>query len=502
MSDIYDVIVVGSGNAGFCAAHAARESGSAVLLLEKAPREWAGGNTYFTAGAMRLAHRGLDDLAGVIEPLPTDKHGHVTLDPYTADDFAADLLRITKGRTDPDLASVLVDESRDVIDWLRDKGLRFELMFHRQAYAVEGQWRFWGGLSVGVVDGGKGMFAQHLHAAQEAGIDIRFGAHVTDLVDKSGQITGVVVSSDDGVYEVHARAVVLASGGFEANPQMRAENLGAGWDLALVRGTPYNTGDGLRMALAHGAQPYGQWSGCHSVAWDAGARPTGDRELTNQLTRGGYPFGIVVNSDGDRFVDEGADYRNYTYAKYGAAVLRQPDGYAVQIFDAKVADLLRPEEYHAPGATRVEADTLAELAQQLGIDAGALSRTVADFNADISDRPFDPTVKDGKCAPTVTPPKSNWAQPIDTAPFVAYPVTCGITFTFGGLRTDTHGRVLDTAGRTIPGLYAAGEALGGLFWFNYPGGSGLTAGSVFGRRAGYATTSDLLDNRHILPEGV
>lgn len=501
MSDIYDVVVIGSGNAGFCAAHAARESGSKVLVLEKAPREWAGGNTYFTAGAMRIAHHGLADLAAVIEPVPADKDGHVTLDPYTTEDFAADLQRITKGRTDRELSEVLVGESREVISWLHGKGLRFELMFHRQAYAVDGQWRFWGGLSLGTVDGGKGMFAQHLEAAEQDGIEVRFGAHVTDLVEKSGEINGVVVSSDEGVYEVHAGAVVVASGGFEANPKMRTENLGPGWDLALVRGTPYNTGDGLRMALAHGAQPYGQWSGCHSVAWDAGAEPTGDRELTNQLTRGGYPFGIVVNGNGERFVDEGADYRNYTYAKYGAAVLQQPDGYAVQIFDAKAAELLRPEEYQAPGATRVEADTLEELAAKLGLDPSALTKTVTVFNADVSADRFDPTVKDGKCAPTVTPPKSNWAQPIDKAPFVAYPVTCGITFTFGGLRTDTHGRVLDTAGRTIRGLYAAGEALGGLFWFNYPGGSGLTAGSVFGRRAGFAATSDMLHTERVLAEG-
>lgn len=502
MSDIYDVVVVGSGNAGFCAAHAARESGSRVLLLEKAPREWAGGNTYFTAGAMRIAHGGLDDLATVVEPLPADKQGSTSLEPYTARDFMGDLQRITKGRTDSELAGVLVRESRGVIDWLHGKGLRFELMFHRQAYAVAGQWRFWGGLSLGVVDGGKGMYAQHLAAAERAGIDVRFGAHVTDLLQKAGEVTGVLVSADDGVHEVHARAVVLASGGFEANPQMRSANLGPGWDLALVRGTPYNTGDGIRMALAHGAQPYGQWSGCHSVAWDAGARPTGDRELTNQLTRGGYPFGIVVNSAGERFVDEGADYRNYTYAKYGAAILQQPDGYAAQVFDAKVADLLRPEEYQSQGATRVEADTLEDLAQELGIDPAQLARTVAEFNAAVSDDPFDPTLKDGKCAAGLTPPKSNWAQRIDTPPYVAYPVTCGITFTFGGLRTDTHGRVLDTADRTIPGLYAAGELLGGLFWFNYPGGSGLTAGAVFGRRAGHAASTDALRPQDACPEGV
>jgi tricarballylate dehydrogenase len=254
----------------------------------------------------------------------------------------------------------------------------------------------------------------------------------------------------------------------------------------MVRGTPYNTGEGLRLAWEAGAQPFGHFSGCHAVAWDAGARPIGDRELTNQLTRGGYPFGIVVNTEGNRFVDEGADFRNYTYAKYGAEILKQPGSLAYQVFDAKVTELLRPEEYAAPGATRVEAATLAGLAKELGLDEGRFVRTVEEFNRAVSGERFNPTIKDGKHTEGVTPAKSHWAQPIDTAPFVAYPVTCGITFTFGGVRINADGAVLDNAGRPISGLFAAGEIVGGLFYFNYPGGSGLTAGSVFGRRAGRA----------------
>jgi tricarballylate dehydrogenase len=490
MTEFYDVVVVGGGNAGFCAAHAARERGGRVLLLEKAPYEWAGGNTYFTAGAMRVQHGGLADLAPIVEGLDDARRARVDLDPYSAEDYLGDLRRVTQGRTDPELSRVLVEESRDVIDWLRGKGLRFELMFHRQAYPVGERWRFWGGLALGVVDGGKGMFAQHLAGARASGIEVRFAAHVTDLLLKGGEVVGVAVNTPDGPGEVHARAVVLASGGFEADPQMRAAHLGPGWDLALVRGTPYNTGDGLQMALARGGQSYGHWSGCHSVAWDAGAATTGDRELTNQLTRGGYPFGIVVNARGERFLDEGADYRNYTYAKYGAEILKQPGGVAVQVFDAKSAPLLRPEEYQAAGITRAESDTLEGLARRLGVDPGRLSRTVEEFNATVTDDPFDPTVKDGKRTRDLDPPKSNWAQPLDTPPFVGFPVTCGITFTFGGLRTDVSGRVLDTTSREIPGLYAAGELLGGLFWFNYPGGSGLTSGSVFGRRAGHAALAD------------
>ena len=490
MSELWDVIVVGGGNAGFSAAHAARESGARVLLLEKAPRDWAGGNTYFTAGAKRVAHGGLDDLAGLVEGLTPERRARVDLAPYPAREFRDDLHRVTRGRTDPQLSRMLAVESRVAVPWLGGGGLRFELMFHRQAYEVDGRFRFWGGLALGVVGGGKGMVGQHLAAAEATGIEVRYDAHVTGLLDKAGEVVGVNVATPGGREELRAPSTVLACGGFQANPQMRAAHLGPGWDLALVRGTPYDTGDGLAMAMARGAQPYGHWSGCHSVPWDAAADPTGDRELTNQLTRGGYPFGLLVNAAGQRFVDEGADFRNYTYARYGASVLAQPGGTAVQVFDARAEPLLRPEDYASPGITRAESDTLEGLARQLGIDPDGLATTVAAYNRSVSADPFDPTVKDGKHTSGITPPKSNWAQPVDRPPYVGFPVTCGITFSFGGLRIDTDTRVLDTTGRPVPGLYAAGELVGGLFWFNYPGGSGLTAGTVFGRRAGRAATRD------------
>ncbi|MEU5032275.1 FAD-dependent tricarballylate dehydrogenase TcuA [Streptomyces milbemycinicus] len=482
MTAPWDVIVVGGGNAGLCAAQSARQEGARVLVLEKAPRQWAGGNSYFTAGAMRASHGGLADLKDLVDPDAQGRFPFTDLAPYTDDDFLDDMVRVTRGRTDADLARVLVGESRATMDWLRDLGLRFELMYHRQAYEADGRQRFWGGLAVGVVGGGKGMVEQHLAAAERTGVQMRFDSPVTRLATASdGTVQGVVLACGD---VLESRAVVLTTGGFEANPQMRAAHLGPGWDLALVRGTPHNTGDGIRMALDAGAQPHGHWSGCHAVAWDAGARPTGDRELTNQLTRGGYPFGIVVNTDGRRFIDEGADFRNYTYAKYGAEILRQPTGTAVQIFDAKAAPLLRPEEYASKDVTSVTSDTVRGLARELGIDEDRLVSTIEEFNAAIIDSPFDPTVKDGSRTEGIEPPKSNWAQPLDTPPYTAYPVTCGITFTFGGLRIDPDAHVLGTCGLPVPGLHAAGELAGGLFYFNYPGGSGLTAGSVFGRRAG------------------
>jgi tricarballylate dehydrogenase len=266
--------------------------------------------------------------------------------------------------------------------------------------------------------------------------------------------------------------------------------LGAEWRNALVRGNPLNTGEVLDLALAAGAASYGDWGSCHSVAWDAGAAPEGgNRELTNQLTRQSYPLGIVVNKSGQRFVDEGADYRNYTYARYGREILRQPESVAFQLFDKKTRPLLRAEEYDSEPITGAEAQTLVGLAEALGIDTDGLLATVNDFNASLSPDPFNPAVKDNRAA-RVTPPKSNWAQALDSPPYYGYAVACGITFTFGGLRIDTNGRVLDTVGRAVPGLYAAGELVGGLFSGNYPGGSGLTAGAVFGRRAGYGAASE------------
>jgi tricarballylate dehydrogenase len=261
--------------------------------------------------------------------------------------------------------------------------------------------------------------------------------------------------------------------------------------VAKVRGTPYNTGEVLHMALDAGAQPYGNWSGCHAIAWDAAAPPTGDRELTNLFSKQSYPLGIVVNKDARRFVDEGADFRNYTYAKYGAEILRQPGALAYQLFDAKTEPLLRQDEYTAPGVSRYEASTIRELGQKLGVDADELERTVEEFNAAVQPGKFDPAIKDGKGTHGIRPPKSNWAQPLDSPPFFGFAVTCGITFTFGGLRVDTNARVLDRTDRPIGGLYAAGELVGGLFYHNYPGGSGLMAGAVFGRRAGTTAAEDL-----------
>jgi tricarballylate dehydrogenase len=250
-----------------------------------------------------------------------------------------------------------------------------------------------------------------------------------------------------------------------------------------VRGTPYNTGDAIRMALDAGALPWGHWSGCHAVAWDYNAPWHGDRKVGDNFQKHSYPLGIVVNLRGERFLDEGADFRNYTYVKYGRRLIEQPRRAAFQVFDQKVVDLLR-EEYRIREVTKAEASTLEELARKLEIDVDGLVRTVKEYNASLRPGTFNPAVKDGLSTHGITPPKSNWALPLDTPPYLGYAVTTGITFTFGGLRITEDAQVIDCEQRPIPQLFAAGELVGGLFYHNYPGGSGLMAGAVFGRIAG------------------
>ncbi|WP_247040753.1 FAD-dependent tricarballylate dehydrogenase TcuA [Arthrobacter rhizosphaerae] len=479
-----DVVVVGGGNAGFTAAHAAAVRGRKVVLLEKGSEDLAGGNSFYTAGATRIAHNGLDDLLDWVEP--DERHSRTEVPPYSADEYAADLAKVTEGRNDPELTKVLVEESQPTLRWLKNLGLKYRLMYERQAFErPDGSYLFWGGLHVGNVGGGEGLIEDHTRVAAELGIDVRYSHAAKSLIVEDGRVVGVVTGSPLGEMSLRAESVILTAGGFEADPQLRREYLGEGWENAKVRGTPNNTGDMIAAALEIGATRGGDWGTCHSVQWDAfTATNESNRELTNRLTRQSYPFGIIVNTNGERFLDEGADFRNYTYAKYGKEILKQPGSVAYQIFDATLRPMLRTEEYDMPGISVEMADTLEELASKIGIDPEKLSKTVSDFNNSI-DRSiaFDPNVKDGRSAAT-EPVKSNWAAPIETGPFYAYGVTCGITFTFGGIKSDTHGRVLDGEGKHIQGLYVAGEMLGGLFSANYPGGSGLAAGCVFGRRAG------------------
>jgi tricarballylate dehydrogenase len=481
----YDVVVVGAGNAALCAALAARENGTSVLVLERAPYAERGGNTAYTAGAMRVVYRGVEDILELCPDLTQEQVDETDFGAYTEEQFFDDMARVTEYRTDPDLTEILVKRSYDTLRWMRGKGVRFLPIYGRQAFKVDGRFRFWGGLTVETWGGGPGLVDALTKTTLESGAEIVYGAAAMSLLMEHRRIVGVRVRHEGVMREIHARAVVLASGGFEANSEWRTRYLGPGWDLAKVRGSRFNMGDGIRMALEIGAMPWGHWSGAHAVGWELNAPTFGDLSVGDGFQKHSYPFSMMVNARGERFVDEGADFRNYTYAKYGRVILEQPGQFAWQVFDQKVTHLLR-DEYRIRQVTKVTANTLEDLVRKMdGVDPDGFLRTVQEYNAAVrTDVPFDPNVKDGRGTSGLAIPKSNWANTLDEPPYEAYAVTCGITFTFGGLRITTSGEVVDTEEAVIPGLYACGELVGGIFYFNYPGGTGLTNGAVFGRLAG------------------
>ncbi len=378
------------------------------------------------------------------------------------------------------------------------------LSFNRQAYLVDGKYKFWGGMVMNMIGQGKDLFRWHLDLAKKHGAVVYFDCPATEIITdpETNAVVGVKVLRD-GKFKTIAAAggVILACGGFQASPEMRARYLGPGWDLAHVRGSKYNTGDGHGMARAVGAKLEGNYSGCHSVAWVGNSpRASGNREITNQYTKSGYPLGVMLNVDGRRFVDEGFDIRNFTYAVFGKEILKQPQGIAFQLWDSQGSRWLRTEEYADHITTNIRADSLEELTDIL-VTKGLRNKkqflaTIEEFNAachafkkENPNKVFDPATRDGISTQSrersLALGKTNWATPIEKGPFQAVEVTCGITFTFGSLAVSPTGRVLSQATRKpITGLWCAGEIVGGLFWDNYPGGSGLMMGTVLGRLAG------------------
>ena len=265
---------------------------------------------------------------------------------------------------------------------------------------------------------------------------VRYGTKATDLItDHHGAVTGLRLRDEARTATKRCRPAPWCWARAASNGQPRVAHPLPGRRLkaAKVRGTRYNTGDAIRMALEAGAQPFGHWSGCHAVAWDLNAPPFGDLKVGDLFQKHSYPLGLIVNVEGQRFVDEGADFRNYTYARYGRTILAQPQRTAFQLFDGKVMTMLR-DEYRIARVTKATSDTIAGLADGLGIDREGLVQTVDQYNAAVQAGEFNPAVLDGKGTRGITPPKSNWAQRLDTPPYTGFAVTCGITFrsAFGG----------------------------------------------------------------------
>lgn len=484
----YDVIVVGGGNAALTAAISAREHGCSVLVVEAAPEAERGGNSRFTGGLFRVVHDGLESIKPILHESSSQWYGRVEAAPYTAADYRSDWMRTSADRPDPALVDTAIERSFETLKWMHGQGVEWELTADK---LIDPDKQTDGaviplppGGAVRARHEGVGLIERLYAAAGAAGIDVWYSSPASDLLVEGATVHGVRVRRQDRFIEVYGQ-VVLAAGGFEANPEMRLTYLGPGWDLVKVRGTRYNMGGMLRKALEAGAQPTGHWGGAHAVPLSSAAPPVGDLRYTDKFSRYSYPYSLLVNSDGERFVDEAENHVWLTYAKTGWAIRAQHGAMGYQIFDQKVLQLLEPR-YRT--SDPIVADTLGELAEKLDISVEGLERTVRDFNSavpqDAEDR-INPFAIDGVTAnPEGQPTKSNWSRRIDRGPYVCYPVTCGVTFTYGGLAVDHETRVLSQEHTPMQNLYAVGEIAGGFFFHNYSAGAGLMRGAVFGRIAG------------------
>ena len=450
----FDVLVIGGGNAALCAAISARRSGASVLVLEGAPKFYRGGNTRHTRN-MRCAH---------------DAATEILTGPYTEQEFWDDLLRVTGGQTDEELARHMIRESKDILGWVVEQGVRWQPSLG-------------GTLSLGrtnsfFLGGGRAMLNALYLTAEQIGIAIAYDAEVMDLRIEDGMFLSATLKQPiGGATEIRAATLVAAAGGFEANIEWLKQYWGEAADNFLIRGTPYNRGSILKTLLAKGVQEVGDPTQCHAVAIDARAPKFDGGIITRHDS---VVFGIVVNKHARRFYDEGEDIWPKRYAIWGRLVAAQPDQIAYIIFDSTVLNSFMPTLFPP-----IKADSIAELAGKFELDAAVLEQTVAEFNAAVRPGTFDHTILDDCRTEGLTPPKTHWARKIETPPYYAYPVRPGITFTYLGTRVNKQARMVMKDGKPSANMFAAGEIMAGnVLGKGYAAGMGMTIGSVFGRIAG------------------
>ncbi|HEY6359908.1 MAG TPA: FAD-dependent tricarballylate dehydrogenase TcuA [Vicinamibacterales bacterium] len=449
----FDVAVLGGGNAGLCAALTARRAGARVIVLECAPRDFRGGNSRHTRN-LRCAHGA-----------PTD----MLTDAYPEDELLSDLLRVNANETDEGLARLVVEHSAECPAWMRTYGVRFQASLRGTLHLSRTNAFFLGG--------GKALMNSYYAAAERQGIIVLYDAEVVGLDLREGMFHSAAVSIGGRTHVVRANAVVVASGGFEANLDWLREAWGEAARNFIVRGTPYNKGTILRMMLDAGAQAIGDPRECHAVAID-GRAPKFDGGIVTRLDS--VPLGIAVNRDGERFHDEGEDFWPKRYAIWGKLVARQPDQIAYSIVDAKVHGCFMPSVFPP-----IEAGSIRELAARLDLPAERLEATVGAFNCAVRPGSFDHTKLDDCRTEGLKPEKTHWAQRIDTPPFWGYPLRPGITFTYLSVRVDGQARVHAKGGVPFRNVYAAGEIMAGnILRKGYIAGIGMTIGTVFGRIAG------------------
>ena len=456
-SSLWDILVIGAGNAGLCAAITAAEAGCSVLVIEAATRDMRGGNTRHTRN-LRAMHEA-----------PTD----VLTDAYSFEEYFDDLMRVTRGITNRELASLTLEKSAELTGWLGERGVRFQP-------ALSGTLNL-GRTNAFFLGGGRALLNSLCRHAEGLGVAFLYETEVAELRMDDGYCDGVSLA--DG-RSIAAKKVITTAGGFEANLEWLAEGWGDSAKNFLVRGTPYNTGTVLRSLLDHGAKPVGELDQCHAVAIDARA-PKFDGGIASRID--GVPFGIVLNRDAERFYDEGEDFWPKRYAIWGRLVAGQPDQIAYALLDSVGVARFMPSVF-----TPIRDDSIEGLAEQLGLDPVRARAAVDEFNAACPDGPIDQSILDGKGTSGLTPEKTNWAAPIATPPFYGFPLRPGITFTYMGVEVNDSAQILMQDGRLSANLFAAGEIMAGnVLGQGYLAGIGMTIGAVFGRIAGATAARQL-----------
>ncbi len=449
----WDLLVVGGGNAALCAALMAREAGCSVILLEGAPKPFRGGNSRHTRN-LRCMHEQPQDML---------------TDAYPEEEYWQDLLKVTGGLTDEHLARTVLKHTETCRPWMYKHGVRFQPPLGGTLHLSRTNAFFLGG--------GKALVNAYYDSAESLGIEIHYEAKVTDLDIDGDTFRSAIFTCQGAEHRVRAKAVVLACGGFQANLDWLKEAWGPPADNFLVRGTPYNRGDVLKVLIAKGAKTVSDATQGHCVAIDARS-PKYDGGIITRVDA--VSLGIVVNKNAQRFYDEGEDFWPKRYAIWGRLVAGQPDQIGYSIVDAKAMGKFMPPVYPP-----VRANTLRELATKLEISPDALEKTVAEFNAAVRLGTFDHTIQDDCVTEGITPPKTHWALKIDTPPFFGYPLRPGITFTYLGVTVDDKARIILQDGKSCKNIFAAGEIMAGnVLGKGYLAGIGMSIGTTFGRIAG------------------
>lgn len=481
----YDVVVVGGGNTALCAALTAHDHGARVAIIEAAPRSERGGNSRFSGTAWRFVHSGKESLLPLLDSEGLEEADLCSMGPYTAEDFTKDMLDKSGGRHDREEIRIIIEKGYETMKWLAEKGVPFKLPrnFWVSHEGKDGIQELAPGVPVVTRDYGRGLTDALWAAAEKANIDVFYSTPAHDLICDGDAVLGVQARSSTG-YQNFIGKVILACGGFEANPRMRRQYLGPGTEFAIVRGTRFNTGTMLEKCITAGAQAQGHWGGYHCAPQDADAPSIGDMTTLDAWERYSFPYSVMVNKSGRRFTDEGENEISLIYSKVGAAIAQEQDARAFQVFDSKTSHLI--SEKYKTHSTPIKASTLEELAEKMNVPVQNFVDTISTFNAATSSNnisSFDAYNLDNLAtAPDYAPRKSNWALPINKAPYVAYAVTVGITFTFGGIKTNNNGEVLNNEGNVMTGLYAMGEMTGG-FYYGYAAGASLIRSSVMARIA-------------------